>query len=73
MIVERVLFPVDCSAEVAAPEGSGSAVADTGTVWSEAIFTGIDAAVSAEPWLGTFASRLVVSPAMVERELFPVV
>lgn len=49
LMVERVVFPDVCSAEVEAPAGSGSAVALIGTTWSLAITIGIEEAMSACP------------------------
>ena len=48
-MVARLVFPVVWRAEVAAPVGRGKEAALTGTVWSEAMVTGIDAAVRAAP------------------------
>ena len=49
-IVERVVLPVVCNAEVAAPVGKGRDAALTGTAdWSEAIATGWDADIVVWP------------------------
>ena len=44
-MVEVSVSMLDRVASVAAPDGSGREAAETGTVWSEAILTGKDAAV----------------------------
>ena len=43
-MVDSEVLPVVCKALVAAPDGKGSATAETGIVlWSDAIATGIEA------------------------------
>jgi hypothetical protein len=75
-IEEREVFPVVCRADVAAPVGSGRDAALTGTVWSEAILTGIELAIVAAPKAAgipaSIEARLAISVAWLAAVAAPV-